>query len=244
MTKLLNYNDFLTEMKSFKPTAEIKENLIVSKYFEGKINDKHLEQFLFNDLEDFLTKEGIITEGIDVMALLTKGKEAIMNWFFGVLSSIIEKSKNIKTNIMSIINPIVNVITKFTKKYPIFTKLLIIFIVIIIIMILSAQSASAATGVPLTDVELQHMTQMIDASIGFLTNNMQGQDTHKLTQLTDSLLKIKQDLLGQDVDLSNISGQLKETMKATFNYVNNTFTDAEVADYAAKGSKFIQDFAK
>lgn len=246
MKKVLNYNDFINEMNSYiekNDFNDIKENITVSKYFNGEINEKRIDREIYKDFKNYLADNDIILEKINIKELLQKGKDAIINWFFNIIANIVIKGKKALNKVASLIASVFKVIMRFTKKHPKLTKIMVIFIVIVVLLIISSNSAMAASGNPPSDVQIEQMSQLLDASIGYIGEMMDKNQTGptQAGELTNGLLQLKRSMLGESADMSNVSDQARETMKAAFDYIL-TFKDAEVQEYAEKGADFIEKF--
>lgn len=246
MRTVLNYNDFINEMNTFienKDINDVNENLIITKYFNGEIKESRIEHEIYNDFKNYLAENDIILEKINIKELFQKGKKAVINWFFDIITNIVIKGKKALNKVASLISSVFKVIMRFTKKHPKLTKIMVIFIVIVVLLIISSNSAMAASGNPPSDVQLEQMSQLLDASIGYIGEMMDKNQTGptQAGELTNGLLQLKRSMLGESADMSKVSAQAKETMSAAFDYIL-TFEDSEIQEYAEKGADFIEKF--
>lgn len=228
---------------------DIKENINISNYLNEKsFNKNNFEELLEADLKDFLSKNNIITEGLDFGALLKKGKEKIFEWFFSIIKSIMNKVIDAKDQLIKISKKLIQTlksvgekIIKWMKKNPKTVKVLIVIIVLLLIMILSASSATASNDPALQQQFVEHA----NVAISFLDKLQAEGDTHahlgNLMEAKAYFIELRNSYMngGEAIDISQLSETTQAVINATTETVNGMDKDSKYYEYAIKGFDFL-----
>lgn len=148
MNRILNFRNF--EKANY--SREFKNSDVIQDYLLGKVTESQLEDYFLNELS--VLNEGLISDTI----------KGIQDWFLDKCLKLYELVMTAGSKLIGLANSIINALKRFSKKYPLLCKIIIIFIVIaVILMVTAVQAKAQVSGNPPNE-------NVINGAIGMLEN--------------------------------------------------------------------------
>lgn len=170
---------------------------MITKYVDFNYNINNiLEKFINNKIDSIILEDMLHKSLISIMNenLFTSISHNFDKWLLKIMSYIQKHYNNIKNKIVNILNATVNAISKFTKKHPRATKIIIILILIFIITIFTAQTAKAIvngnvddTNIKITNAMIGLIKEMMNNPNVELPNNLGMESIAYLIDFRDKL---------------------------------------------------------